>query len=206
MRVLKLVSMTFFLWFALSSHAQQWSFNVLLDGKPIGKHVSSLKQENDLRILKSEAIFNVKILFVNAYNYHHTATETWEGDCLTNLVAQTKENGSIIKTSGKQKDSGFMLDEQAESLGECVMTFAYWNPKILGQQKLLNPQTGDYLDSKVKHLGTETIQVRGEPVKAAHHVLDTPKFKIDLWYNEHGEWMALQSTTPEGRKIRYTLQ
>ena len=85
------------------------------------------------------------------------------------------------------------------------MTFAYWNPKILQQKKLLNPQTGDYLSANISSLGQESILVKGQNVKADHYKIDTAKFKIDIWYGQDDEWLALQSLTENGR-IDYVLK
>jgi len=41
------------------------------------------------------------------------------------------------------------------NLPACVMTFAYWNPDLLGQSRLLNVQTGEYMDVQVRVLGEE---------------------------------------------------
>jgi hypothetical protein len=91
------------------------------------------------------------------------------------------------------------------------MTFAYWNPKIVEQTKLLNPQNAEYLDTKFKKLGSEQIEVKGKKIVATHYQLDgslagKPKLNIELWYNAANEWVALQSTTPEGYKIIYKLR
>ena len=88
---------------------------------------------------------------------------------------------------------------------QCVMTFAYWNPKILQQKKLLNPQTGEYLTTQITALGQENIQVKGQTKKAERHKIYTNKFVIEIWYGLDGEWLALQSTTPDGR-IDYALK
>ena len=88
---------------------------------------------------------------------------------------------------------------------ECVMTFAYWNPKILQQKKLLNPQTGDYLSVNISSLGQETILAKGQNVKADHYKIDTANFKIDIWYGVDDAWLALQSLTEDGR-IDYVLK
>ena len=85
------------------------------------------------------------------------------------------------------------------------MTFAYWNPKILQQKKLLNPQTGEYLSANISSLGKENISVKGQTIKADHYKIDTTKFKIDLWYGPDEEWLALQSVTEDG-KINYVLK
>jgi len=49
------------------------------------------------------------------------------------------------------------------TLPDCIMTFAYWNPRFLDQPRLLNAQNGEYLDVTVHDLGTDTVAVRGAP-------------------------------------------
>ena len=90
------------------------------------------------------------------------------------------------------------------------MTFAYWNPKILTQSKLLNPQNAEYLDTQFEKLAPETITVKGKPVETTHYKLKGSlngknKLNIELWYNLKNEWVALKSTTPEGYIINYKL-
>ena len=91
------------------------------------------------------------------------------------------------------------------------MTFAYWNPKIIAQSKLLNPQNGEWLDTKFTHLGSETIDVKNKKIEANHYKLDgslngKSKLKIELWYSANNEWLALKSITPEGYTINYKLR
>ena len=85
---------------------------------------------------------------------------------------------------------------------ECVQTFAYWNPSILDAQRLLNPQTGEYVDVKVLLMGRETIA--GQPTERYRLIGGgkTP-LQIDLWYTAARDWVALESLTPEGRRLRY---
>lgn len=91
------------------------------------------------------------------------------------------------------------------------MTFAYWNPKILTQKKLLNPQNAEYLDTKIQNIGNETIQVRGRPTDTVHYKImgalnGKNKLNIDLWYDQSNDWVALKSTTPEGYVIDYRIK
>jgi hypothetical protein len=55
-------------------------------------------------------------------------------------------------------------------------------------------------------VGEETIAVRGAPIPTKHHRIVSDKFTIDLWYTMNDEWVGLQSTTKEGKKLRYELQ
>ena len=85
------------------------------------------------------------------------------------------------------------------------MTFAYWNPKLLDQTQLLNPQTGDYVDVRVEKVGDEILVVRGQPVEAKRFKLTAVGVDLTLWYSPDNEWLALSSVAKGGRVIRYEL-
>lgn len=195
------------------AQAKEWPFTVYLDGKEIGQHTFVLNDNGTEREMTSTANFNVKVLFINAYRYQHVAHEKWHGDCLTSLDARTEENKDITVVKGKLDGSSFSVEvpvakkaRPPQSLPACIMTFPYWNAAMLSQQHLLNPQTGEWLDVKIRSLGKEAIEVRGKQVDAEHFKLEATKMKIDLWYSADKEWLALTSTTPEGYVITYKLR
>ncbi|MGH8477386.1 MAG: DUF6134 family protein [Methylococcales bacterium] len=191
-----------------SAFAKEWRFDAYLDEKPIGEHRYMLSETGKgQRELVSQANFNVELLFVNFYEYHHVARERWDGDCLNALEARTEENREISVVRGKQGESGFMLQSPGHrSLDRCVMTFAYWNPKMLSQSRLLNPQTGEWLDSRITHLGKERIEFKGQTLEADHYKLEASKIYIELWYSASHDWLALKSITPDGYVIDYKLR
>jgi hypothetical protein len=190
--------------------AKEWVFDVYLDKSKIGKHTFTLDQNN---LLTSRAKFNVKVLFIEAYKYDHTAKEQWVADCLSGLEANTIENKVATKVNGKLETDGFNIKNGTaeQALPACVMTFAYWNPKILTQSKLLNPQNAEYLDTAITKLGAGSIEVQGKSTETSHYKLSgalkgVKKLNIELWYNQNNEWVALKSITPEGYNIIYKLK
>lgn len=202
------------LWLALMqvniANAREWLFDVYLDKTRIGEHAFKLNSNE----LISQARFNVKLLFINAYDYQHQAIENWQNNCLSQLQSNTVENKVTTKVSGQLRDQGFVVESGKESrtLPPCAMTFAYWNKKILEQTKLLNPQNAEWLDTKINKIGTEILDVKGKKLETTHYKLNAslegkPKLNIDLWYeNENHDWVALKSITPEGYTIHYRLK
>ena len=195
--------------------AQEWAFDVYLDKTKMGTHTFTLNDENQLT---SRAKFNVKVLFINAYSYNHVSIEQWKDGCLSSIEAETTENKVMTKVTGKRNGEQFNVTNgtQVQTLPACVMTFAYWNPKTLTQTKLLNPQNAEYLNTNIKLLGREAIDVKGSKTEAVHYLLqglsegktkseEKIKLNIDLWYDQNNNWVALQSTTPDGYKITYKL-
>jgi hypothetical protein len=52
----------------------------------------------------------------------------------------------------------------------------------------------------------ETLEVGDRELASERYTLAGPDFSIELWYSPEGEWLALESTTKEGRKLRYERQ
>ena len=194
------------LFVATAGHAatREWNFAVSLDGKPIGEHRFTLHDRGDFRELDSQARFNVRFLFINAYRYEHRARERWSGDCLQSVEARTDANGKPIIVEGERANGMFRIRNGSAAVlpDACVQTFAYWNPSILDARRLLNPQTGEYVEVKVLLMGREVID--GQTAERYRLLGDgeTP-LQIDLWYTAARDWVALESLTPEGRRLRY---
>lgn len=192
--------------------SREWRFAVLLDGKPIGYHHFALQEHDGSRELQSKARFSVKVLFIEAYSYAHDAHESWQGDCLAALEARTDDDGETKVVTGRRLDAAFAVavNDRRDQLDACVMTFAYWNPNILHATRLLNPQTGEYIDVAVEPLGSDSIRVRGiQQITDRYRLVGSSRqgepLRIDLWYSPEKEWLALESTT-SGRRLRYQIQ
>ena len=198
--------------------AQAWNFRVFLDDTPIGRHSFALRRDGDESELRSEARFEVKVLFVTAYRYAHQAVERWRGNCLSALTASTDDDGQrqSVETRGGAGVPGagrlepgrleVVRREGSQPLSGCVMTYAYWNPDILQQTRLLNAQTGEWDPVRISDAGEERIAVRGVPVSARRYRIAGPKHPIDVWYSAQREWLALESTVAGGRKLKYRIE
>ena len=198
-----------FLFMAMTSQvcADEWNFDVYLDEKKVGTHLFEVMDADDQRYVQSTANFDVKILFFSAYSYEHTNIESWADNCLLTFDANTNVNGKPTAVSGATGRHGFIVERASgdELLPDCVMSFAYWNPAFLKEERLLNPQTGDFLDVEIESMGTEYLEVRGEQVVAERYKITAQGIDLMVWYSSNDEWLALESFVKKGRIIRYEL-
>jgi hypothetical protein len=187
---------------------QTWDFRVFLDQKEIGTHRFDLVDRDGERELTSEARMAVKVLFVTAYTYDHHDVEHWNGDCLSKLSSTTDDNGDKHRVDVQRRDGETVVQtlEGTQRLGQCVLTFAYWNPAMLQQTELLNSQDGKNVKVKITDAGADAIVVRGVKTPARRYELRSEKLSIDLWYSEQQEWLALESKTERGQKLIYKLK
>lgn len=196
------------LWGPAHAVAADWTFRALLDGKPIGQHRFTVSERGDERTVTSQADFAVRFLGFTAYQYTHTAVEQWRGDCLTALAAMTNDDGRSVEVRAEQNGDGLdvIASNAAEPLKGCVMTFAYWNPAIRTQTRLLNPQTGRVETVQVSRVGDGSIDVRGVPTPATQFRISGPSAAILVWYSAQGEWLGLDSIVGGKHKLSYRLK
>ncbi|MDH3349917.1 MAG: DUF6134 family protein [Gammaproteobacteria bacterium] len=190
-----------------SGAVARWDFDVYLNDKRVGKHFYEVSDIDGIRRVQSEANFKYKILFIPAYRYEHSNTEQWSDSCLLGFEAKTNANGKLIDVSGEKAGDNFIVDngEVAVDLPECVMSFAYWDPRFLDQTRLLNPQTGEYVEVSVEQVAEEVLEVRGQPVAAKRFRLTAYEVDLTLWYSADDQWLALESVAKGGHVIRYEL-
>jgi hypothetical protein len=185
----------------------EWSFRVLLDGKEVGWHRYVMRGDGRTTEVDSRAQIDVSFLFLNAYRYRHEARERWRGPCLDALDSRTETNGAVEEVEAATREDGLVVSGpsgDARHMG-CVMSFAYWDRRILRASRLLNSQTGELLPVRVTDQGTDLVDVAGRSVAASRHRLSAPGLQIDLWYADD-RWVALEAPTPGGRLLRYEIQ
>lgn len=207
MRTLIIAFLFLFCGVAAAETTRTWDFSVSLDGKPIGYHRFEVVRQGDLAEVTSKAHFDVKILFVNAFRYRHTNRETWSENCLQGFSADTTVNRKQLKVQGRRDGTQLVVDDGSgpTPVGNCVMSFAYWNAEFLEQSQLLNPQSGEYVDVEVTPLPSGFIDVRGERVLANSYQIRGPKMSLTVWYSDDKDWLALESVARGGRILRYDL-
>lgn len=192
---------------ASTDREREWRFTVYLDGNPIGYHNFRVEDAAGERLVASDAEFNVKFLFFTAYRYEYENRETWSSGCLKGLESRTDDNGELFRVRARKRDKAFVIDSRdgESEIASCVKTFAYWDHSFLTADRLLNAQTGEYLDVVVSDLGTDRVAVRGEERDARRYCLTARGLTIDVWYSPEREWLALASSTDGGR-LSYVIQ
>jgi hypothetical protein len=197
--------------FANLPESSQWQFKVLLDNREIGTHHFTVSEANGRQTIQTDASFDVNVFFVNLYRYRHQSTEVWQGNCLRSIDSETDANGKPFLVegnlvAGQSNDNYFRVNTAGTEteLPPCVMTFAYWNPIFLDEEKLLNSQTGIYEDVTITRLGEESFQFNGKAVDSIKYHIDLKAGPITLWYSANDfRWLALESLAAGGRILRY---
>ena len=199
---------------AATDQASELRFRVLLDDREIGEHRFIISPDANGTRVESNASFDVRILGIPVYRYRHENTENWgEDGCLRGISSRTTANGDRFQVEGRREDDLFRVETASEPFefeSECIMSFAYWDRSFLQASRLLNSQTGEYLDVRVEPLAAANWSHNGTSVSAegyriiADRTGATDATDIRVWYaSEDGRWLGLESRVANDRLLAY---
>ena len=191
----------------MASAASDLSFQVWLDDRAVGRHsFQFVNQEEGIEVVSSMNM-EVKVLFVSVFKYKHSAREIWRGSCLAEISAKTSVQGSAFELEGRETAAGFSVavaqDQRppvSTETEDCVASYAYWDLARLQGRTLVNAQTGQLSGGQVIPLGSTPLPQVAR--SARQYTLKTEDADIDLWYDNEGQWLALQ-TEAGGKRLQY---
>ena len=178
-------------------------FDVMRKNKVIGSHEITFAENNDVLLVKTNIVVEVKVLFISAYTFSHQSTETWINGNFTKIVAHSDfedEREYFIK--GQDNNDSFLalgMDGKLE-LDKNILPSNFWNIDVLKQKEIFDTQKGVVRTIEVEDLGYEKIKVNKKNIKCnkfTFNASSNPKDKgpfpeYTLWYDENDELMKFQ--------------
>jgi len=166
------------------------SFDIEREGNKIGATVIDIDRQNDVTSVKVATNISVKVMFIEAYRYEHTAAETWKGGQLTSYKSRTNDNGTqhaVDVSPGSTPDKLVLeVDGKRSDVQKAIAPASLWSKDVVNRSDLFEPANGKRLSIKVKDLGEETLMLRGVKRQTRHYKIadKTPgEFDRDLWFD-----------------------
>ncbi|MCR9277556.1 MAG: DUF6134 family protein [Pseudomonadaceae bacterium] len=208
-----------------SIDASRMTFDVFLDDRIIGQHVFEFEREGDALLVQSDVDMSVKLLFVEVFNYEHSASERWRDGCLEALSSTTLQNGEKTKVHAEVVSEQLVVERQSAEAGAssaqvankrdevdlnesagCLAGYAYWDKARLDRSTLLNAQLGELDDVDFRAEGV--VQLDWLDSRAQQNInrfaLMSNGARIELWYDRSGQWLGLR--TQRGKRwLEYRL-
>jgi hypothetical protein len=163
------------------------TYSILKEGEPIGKETYVIERDGDHVSVQLTVDSVVHIMFLD-FSYHHRRSESWNGDKLEQLVADTDDDGSKHHVAATAGNGGLTLTSDGKPLA--VATDAYplsmWRKAIVGHTTLFAVESNDPpYHVAIKDVGSEVLTVGGQKIDAEHYAM-TGDVDRDLWYDANG--------------------
>jgi hypothetical protein len=186
--------------------AETLQYAIMRKGEQIGTHKVELRRTGKETSVNVETNVEVKVLFVTAYRFQHTATERWMNGHLVALDSETDDNGTQHKLTVALKGAALQVDADgaAAQVDKNIIPASLWNPELVRQSVMLDTQNGQVMPISVVDGGSEQVTVESGPAMA-HHYTIKGKFSQDVWYDSRGRLVQSQLVAKDGSVISYKL-
>ena len=183
------------------------SFRALRNGKPIGVHTVSFRQDGERLLVTTRIDILVKVLLFTAFYLKHEAEEVWQAGRLLAVKSTTDDNGTRMQVSGAAVAGGFrIIGEEGPFLapGHLLTSNMLWDTRMLKVERLIDVQHGGVIGLAVKPLGAALVDTSSGQVRANRHHLITPHYTGTLFHDSGGRWIKALIEA-KGEIIEYAL-
>nr|WP_294517016.1 DUF6134 family protein [uncultured Rhodopila sp.] len=185
--------------------ADRLEFRIIRHGSEIGRHTVTFESRGESLTVRVTVDALVTLLSLPIVRYAHRATETWQGDALIGVSAETDKNGRHQWASARRTNEGLVVlgsQTQRYIAPEPAATTSYWDKRALARP-MISLEDGVLLRPKVaEHKADIVPTASGGPAVADHYVL-SGAFDVELWYDRSDTWASLAYSAPDGSTVHY---
>lgn len=159
-------------------------FDITRDGDKIGTEVVEIDKDQDTTNITFTTHILVVVLFIQAYHFDHSATETWTGGRFVSYKALTDDNGTKHSVTAIAAGDKVDLDvdgKQSQAAPD-LLPASWWNKDFVNRTDMLDAETGRQISIKVTDLGDEPLVQNGTTVQARHYKV-RGDIERDLWFD-----------------------
>lgn len=182
-------------------------FRVLRHGSPIGEHRVKFRPDGNRLTIETHVQIAVQVLFFTAFRFTHEAEEVWRSDRLVSLKSATDDNGTVLQVSGDAVADGFRIigeDGPFLASGHLLTSNAFWDSRIVRENRLIDVQRGGEIGLVTKRLADEQVDTPQGPVRASRHHMVTPYYAGSIFHDGDGRWVK-GLLELKGERIEYAL-
>ena len=187
---------------------QNLQFDIVRAGAVVGHHRITFRQDGDKLVVHSDVKIKVKMLFFTVYRYKQTREEVWRDGKLIALASRADDDGTLYDIKGAAGPNGLIITSGKLSwiLPPDSVPASYWNMSMVaGKGPLVDAQSGRVIAVKAMRIGEEKVTAGGRQIVATHYriVAETPR---DVWYDDSGRWVKMNTAGSDGAVVEWVLK
>ncbi len=168
------------------------SFRVIRKGSQMGFLRVGFTREGDRLIARTQVDLSVYAAFVRVFRYTHESTETWRGDQLLSLQADTYDDGQTYKVRATPQGDALKLEGPAGTRtvpSRSLTSNSVWHPAFVRQRNVIDCEKARFETVTIEALGQNMLPVQGAQRLVSGHRLTVSYARGEVWHDQAGEWV-----------------
>jgi hypothetical protein len=191
-------------WVAAQTEVREFAIRV--DGAVSGQYRMTIQPTADGAItMAAQADAKVKVLLITAYSYSFSAVEVWKDGRLLRYDSNGAENGKRYVVSARTEGDHLRVtaNGQEHPARADAWVNTYWRLPDARfrdhEAPLLGCDTGKEEARLLQYIGTERVNVAGQPQECTRYRIHTAP-PHDLWFDAQGRLVRQEWTSLDGHR------
>ena len=173
--------------------AGEYTFTVLKDGAPVGRHRFDFDREGDRVEIQEATEIEVSFATIPLYTFEHQAREVWENGRALRIDSTTNDNGEKLKITVRPGDHGYIrtVNGRVDKFDGSMRVLGFWNKEILKHHEFFSTVEDKTMQVSFQRIGWERITVAGKELDAEHYRM-VGNEERDLWFDADGHLAKIE--------------
>jgi hypothetical protein len=178
---------------ALANDAGEYTFTVLKDGAPVGRHRVEFDHTGDRTEIREESEIEVRLAMIPVYSFEHEARQIWEDGRAVRIDATTNDNGEELQITVRPDGEGYIrtVNGRVDKFDGSMAVLAFWNKDTLRHHAFFSVVEDKTLEASFEFAGKERIPIAGGALDVDHYRM-TGDEERELWYDATGHLAKLR--------------
>jgi hypothetical protein len=188
---------------AWAGEAGEYTFTVLSDGQPIGRHRIAFEYEGDRVEIREATEIKVSLAGIPLYTFEHEARQLWRNGRAVRIDATTNDNGEHLAITVRDTPRGYVrrVNGRVDRFDDGATVLALWNRDTFGEGEYFSAVEDKVLHASFEYAGATEIVLAGRPVQTQRYRMLGDE-QHDLWFDERGH-LAKVALRRYGATIEY---
>ena len=180
-------------WSARAEEAGGYTFTVLKDGAPVGRHRFVFDRDGDRVEIREATEIKVKFAMIPIYTFEHQARELWEDGRVVQVDATTNDNGAKLDISVRPDGQGYVrtVNGRVDRFDASKRLLAVWNKDTLKHHDFFSVVEDQTLKVSFHEIGQEKLNLQGQVLDVDHYRMVGDEER-DLWFDSAGQVVKVE--------------
>jgi hypothetical protein len=183
--------------------AGEYTFTVLRDGAPVGRHRFAFECRGDRIEIRENTEIEVSLAMIPIYDFEHEAHQVWENGRAVRIDATTDKNGEKFDITVRSNGDRYIrtVNGRVDQFDASTTVLAFWNRDTLKHHAFFSAVEDKTLDVSFQFVGDERISLAGGRLEAEHYRMVGDEER-DLWFDGAGR-IAKVAFRRHGSDVEY---
>jgi hypothetical protein len=183
--------------------AGAYTFTVLKDGEPVGRHRFVFDRSGDQIEIREATEIEIKLAMIPIYTFEHRASELWQDGRVIKVDATTNDNGEKLDISVRPDGQGYVrtVNGRVDRFDASKRILAVWNKDTLQHHDFFSVVEDETLKVSFHLIGREKLSLDGQVLDVDHYRMVGDEER-DLWFDSAGQVVKVEFKR-RGSEITY---